>query len=247
MNAFKEHVIVTGGGTGIGARIARRFAAGGAQVTIMGRRESPLREQGLPYQICDVTDSGQVRAAFSRARDRCGPASAVIANAGSASSAPFARLRPEQLTELLSVNLIGVVNCWQAGLEDMKEANRGRLIAIASVAGLKGFPYVTAYCAAKHAVVGLTRALAAELAPTGITVNAVCPGYVETPLVDRAVGQIVSKTGMTEKEARASLISSNPQRRFISPDEVAGAALWLCSEDARSVTGQAVSVSGGEA
>ena len=186
------------------------------------------------------------RSAFDAARGAHGPIGGVIANAGAADSVPFAKMKPAQLQAMLAVNLIGVSNVWQAALPDMTSAGWGRMIAIASTAGLKGFPYVAAYCAAKHGVVGLTRALSLELANTGITVNAICPGFIETPMLDRSIAKIVEKTGMAESEARKSLCAGNPQKRFIQTDEVAGTALWLCSDAARSVNGHALSISGGE-
>ncbi|NVK31873.1 MAG: SDR family oxidoreductase [Gammaproteobacteria bacterium] len=246
MSLQDKHVVVTGGGTGVGAKTAQRFTEAGAKVTIMGRREGPLVEQGLSYQLCDVTDTDSVSSAFARARAQHGLIDVVIANAGAAESMPFAKTSPEVFMQMLSVNLLGVSNVWQAALADMKSAGRGRLIAIASTAGLKGFPYVTAYCAAKHGVVGLTRALALELASSGITVNAICPGFIETPMLDRSLANIIEKTGMDEAQARASLFAGNPQKRFIQTDEVADNALWLCSDAARSINGHALSISGGE-
>ncbi|MGC3939735.1 SDR family NAD(P)-dependent oxidoreductase [Roseobacter sp. EG26] len=246
MSISGKNVIVTGGGTGVGAQTAKILFEAGAKVTIMGRTETPLKSQKLPYQICDVTDPAAVADAFSAARKDHGPIAAVVANAGAAQSAPFAKMTNEQMHAMLSVNLIGVANVWQAALPDMKAAGWGRMIAIASTAGLKGYPYVAAYCASKHGVVGLTRALAIELAASGITVNAVCPGFIDTPLLDRSVATIVDKTGMSEQKARASLVAGNPQKRLISTDEVSEAVLWLCSEAARSVNGHALSLSGGE-
>ena len=246
MTLDDTHIVVTGGGTGVGAETARTLSEAGARVTIIGRSEVSLKEQGLPYQLCDVTDADAVHAAFDAARDARGPIIGVVANAGAADSVPFAKMTPAQMQAMLSVNLIGVSNVWQAALPDMKAAGWGRMIAIASTAGLKGYPYVTAYCAAKHGVVGLTRALALELASTGITVNAICPGFIETPMLERSVANIIEKTGKTEEQARAALSAGNPQKRFIQTDEVAGTALWLCSAAARSVNGHALSLSGGE-
>lgn len=246
MSIAGKHIVVTGGGTGVGAETAQALAAAGAHVTIMGRSETPLQAQGLSYQLCDVTDADAVAGAFDAARGDHGPISVVVANAGAAESVPFAKMTSTQLQAMLAVNLVGVANVWQAALPDMKAAGWGRMIAIASTAGLKGYPYVAAYCAAKHSVVGLTRALSLELASTGITVNAICPGFIETPMLERSVANIVEKTGKSEDEARAALYANNPQKRFIQTDEVAGAALWLCSEAARSVNGHALSLSGGE-
>jgi 3-hydroxybutyrate dehydrogenase len=170
----------------------------------------------------------------------------VIANAGAATSKPFAKMDMSDLTAMLDVNLAGVFNVWQAALSDMKTTGSGRMIAIASTAGLKGYPYVSAYCAAKHGVVGLTRALAIELAQTGITVNAICPGFIETPMLDRSIRNIATETGKTPEEAAQALQRGNPQRRFIQTDEVAETALWLCSDAAKSVNGHTLSLSGGE-
>ena len=240
------HVVVTGGGTGVGADTAQHFARAGYRVTIMGRTETTLKAQDLSYQICDVTDAGQVAAAFDAARDEHGAIDVVIANAGAATSVPFAKMTAADLTAMTDVNVTGVFNVWQVALPDMKASQKGRMIAIASTAGLKGYPYVAGYCAAKHGVVGLTRALALELAPTGITVNAICPGFIETPMLQRSIDNIIGKTGMSAQDAAKSLTKGNPQRRFIQTDEVAGTALWLCSDAARSVNGHTLSLSGGE-
>lgn len=246
MSVSDRHIVVTGGGTGVGAETAHTLARAGAQVTIMGRTEAALKAQDLPYQTCDVTDAEGVATAFDAARSALGPITGVIANAGAAESVPFAKMQPDVLNAMLSVNLVGVANVWQAALPDMKAAGWGRMIAIASTAGLKGYPYVSAYCAAKHGVIGLTRAVAIELASSEVTVNAICPGFVETPMLDRSIANIVDKTGMSEEAARAHLTAGNPQKRFIQTDEVAQSALWLCSDAARSVNGHTLSLSGGE-
>lgn len=245
-----EHVVITGGGTGVGAQIAQSFAQAGAAVTILGRRLEPLQDVagdiGALALSADVTDRASLDAALDHAREAQGPVSVAIANAGAADSAPFAKMRVEDFQSSLDVNLLGVFNLWQAALPDMLARGGGRMIAVASTAGLKGYPYVSHYCAAKHGVVGLTRALALELGSKNITVNAICPGFIETPLLEKSIEKIMATTGMTDAEARASLVKGNPQKRFVQTSEVAGTALWLCSPAASSVNGHALALSGGE-
>lgn len=246
-----KHAVVTGGGTGVGAAIARALVAAGATVTVTGRREQPLRAlaatvPGLDWVSADSTDEAAVEALFATVRQRHGRADIVVANAGAAESRPFGKTSLELWSRMLTVNLTGSFLTCRAALPDMQAAGWGRLVMVASTAGLKGYPYVSAYVAAKHGVVGLTRALAQETVRSGVTVNAVCPGFTETPLLAEAVQTIVRKTGRTEADARAELAASNPMGRFVQPEEVAATVLWLCSDGAAAVTGQALSVSGGE-
>lgn len=250
MTAIAGHAVVTGGGGGIGAAIARTLAAAGARVTLIGRRSEPIAalaaEIGAVAAVADVTDAAQVAAAFSAARAANGPLTMLINNAGGTSTAPFGRASFADWRSVMAVNLDALFHCCQAAVPDLKAAAAGRIVTIASTAGVKGYPYVAAYCAAKHGAIGLTRALAAELAATAVTVNAVCPGFTDTDLVARSVATIVARTGRDEAAARADLAAYNPQARLIDPQEVADAVLWLCLPGSRSVTGQAIAVAGGE-
>jgi NAD(P)-dependent dehydrogenase (short-subunit alcohol dehydrogenase family) len=246
-----RHALVTGGGRGIGRAVGARLAKAGATVTVVGRSPASLEQaimQGDAHAaaVADVTDHQAVQRAVQEAVARYGPVDLMVANAGAAASAPFMKSGPEVFRQMLDVNLLGVTNMTQAVLGSMTERGFGRIIAVASTAGLKGYPYVSAYCAAKHAVVGFMRALALETAKTGVTVNAVCPGFTDTDLVAESLDRIMAKTNRTRDEALGELVKHNPQGRLIDPSEIADAVLWLCGDGARSVTGQAIVVAGGE-
>ena len=249
-----KHALVTGGGRGIGAAIAQALLQQGASVTILGRdggvlatTVQALREVGkIECVTGDIAQRESVQSAFERAAMRFGSIDILVNNAGQAASAPFVKTDDALWHQMLAVNLTGTYHCTQAALPGMLKAGWGRIVNVASTAGLSGYAYVSAYCAAKHAVIGLTRSLALELAIKGITVNAVCPGYTETDIVKDAIANISTKTGRNEEQARAELAAGNPQKRLVQPEEVANAVAWLCLPASASMTGQALAVAGGE-
>lgn len=246
-----KHALVTGGGSGVGKAIALALAEAGAEVTICGRRQAALEAVAAGHDrvhavTADVTDEASMAKLYEKAEAARGPLGIVVANAGMSGSAPAAKTALADWQEAIDVNLTGSFLTVKPALAAMAVRRQGRIVFIASTAGLKGYPYVAPYVAAKHGVVGLMRALAVELVKSGVTVNAVCPSFVETEMLEESIGRIVEKTGRSKAEARASLMASNPQDRFVQADEIAATVLWLCSEGAASITGQAISVSGGE-
>lgn len=248
--SHSPHAIVTGAGRGIGREIAAQLTGAGAVVTALGRQKAVLDElvaQGSArFSVAaDVTDQASVSAAMREAAARQ-PIDILIANAGAAESAPFAKSDAALFQRMMDVNFMGVVHSIQAALPSMRERPFGRIVVIASTAGLKGYAYVSAYAAAKHAAIGLVRSLALELATTRITVNAVCPGFTDTDLVAGSIDTIMKKTGRDRAQAITELTKHNPQGRLVSPQEVADTVLWLCGEGAGAVTGQAIAVAGGE-
>lgn len=247
MNLDQRRVLITGGGSGLGADLARGFADVGAQVVVVGRRRAPLeavasRLAGVSVVVADVTIEDDTERMFGEA----GPVDIVIANAGAAESAPLARTSFEMWQRLLAINLSAVFLTLREGVRQMDGRGWGRLITVASTAGVKGFAYVPAYTAAKHGAVGLTRAIACEVAGSGVTANALCPGYLDTEMTERTIANIVASTGRSEDLALLALTQSNPQGRLIEPAEVTAAALWLCGPGSDPINGQAIVIAGGE-
>jgi NAD(P)-dependent dehydrogenase (short-subunit alcohol dehydrogenase family) len=245
-----RHALVTGGGRGIGRAIAASLSGAGATVTVLGRSEQPLRDavaagHAQSYAVADVTDEAAINAAIRQAAERA-PIDILIANAGSAVSVPFMKGTSQQFRDMFDLNVMGVVHATRAVLGDMTKRRHGRIVVNASVAGLKGYAYVTAYCMAKHAVVGFVRALAQETVNSGVTVNAVCPGYTDTDLVGAAITHVTAKTGRTQDQAVADMLKDKPIDRLITPQEVAAAVLFLCSPEASAITGTTLTVAGGE-
>ena len=246
MTLAGRSAFVTGGGSGVGAVIATVLAAQGASVMICGRRSGPLDEvaathPGITGTVCDITDEAAISQAIAAAAPDI-----VVANAGASESAPFTRTDVDAFRRMVDVNLTGTFLTLREGAKAMKGKPWGRLIAIASTAGLKGYPYVAPYAAAKHGVIGMVKSVALELVRKGITANAVCPGFLDTEMTERSIDNIVEKTGRSREEARASLEATNPMHRLVPPEDVAQAVLWLCGPGSDMVTGQSISVSGGE-
>jgi NAD(P)-dependent dehydrogenase (short-subunit alcohol dehydrogenase family) len=251
-----KHALVTGGARGIGAACARALLLRGARVTLAGRDAQALAAavdamralagDHVAMTVIDVTDEASVAAGFAEAVRRFGRIDILVNNAGQAEPAPFGKTDAALWRRMLDVNLTGTFHCTQAALPGMLDARWGRIVNVASTAGLTGYRYVSAYVAAKHGVIGLTRALALEVATKGVTVNAVCPGYTDTDLVRAAVANIVAKTGRGEDEARAELAAANPQQRLVQSEEVASSVAWLCLPESAAMNGQSIAVAGGE-
>jgi NAD(P)-dependent dehydrogenase (short-subunit alcohol dehydrogenase family) len=246
-----SHALVTGGGSGIGRAIAAALARSGAAVTVLGRSEPALREtvaagDASGCAVADVTDRSVVKRELSAAEKARGPVAILVNNAGSVVSGSFSNADPAVFASMWDVHVMGAVHATQAVLPGMSARGFGRIVNIASTAGLRGYPFVTAYCAAKHALIGLTRALAREVAGHGVTVNAVCPGYADTKLARDSIERVAAKTKRSQAQVLAEYVSDVPLRRLIQPAEVAAAVLYLCGPEAAAVTGTTLAIAGGE-
>jgi NAD(P)-dependent dehydrogenase (short-subunit alcohol dehydrogenase family) len=251
MDLDGRHALVTGGGRGIGRATAAALTRAGVTVTVLGRNVEPLREavgkgDAEGFVAADVTDQRATADAVTRAAEERGPIDILVANAGSAESTPFMKSDNAQFRRMFDLNVMGVIHATRAVLGGMIARNSGRIVVNASVAGLKGYAYVTAYCMAKHAVIGFVRALAQETVKSGVTVNAVCPGYTDTDLVRAGIAHVTAKTGRPQDQALSDMLKDKPIGRLITQDEVAAAVLFLCSPAASAITGTTLTVAGGE-
>jgi NAD(P)-dependent dehydrogenase (short-subunit alcohol dehydrogenase family) len=244
-----RHALITGGGTGIGAAAATHLNAAGARVTVAGRRPEPLEQirkivDGTAVQ-CDVTDRDQIARAFDEARSANGPIEMLVVNAGIAESAPFHKMTRESWDRIIAVNLTAAFECAQAALSDLLASENGRLVFVASVASLRGVPYAAHYAASKHGLLGLMRSLAAEYAKTNLTVNAVCPGYVDTPMTNQSIARVSKITGRSEDDARSAITNMNASGRLVHPDGIGTMIMTLCLPQSRDINGAAVTIDGG--
>lgn len=234
--------LITGGGSGIGLAIAQQLALEGIAVTVTGRNEDRLKDSGFDYVVMDVTDEASVNRTFAD-KD---PFDIVVSNAGAAKTAPAMKTSLDLWQDMIAVNMTGAFLCAKAALPAMAEKRYGRFIVVASTSALKAYPYTMAYTASKHGALGLVRSLAAEFATTGVTCNAVCPGFTDTEIVSASIRNVMEKTGRSESEARQAFVKDNPMKRLVSPAEVASAVSWLCSDGAAAVNGQSIIIDGGE-
>jgi NAD(P)-dependent dehydrogenase (short-subunit alcohol dehydrogenase family) len=245
----ERHAFITGGGTGIGAAAATHLHAAGAKISVSGRRLEPLQQiaeitQGTTVQ-CDVTEAAQIERAYGEARAANGPIDILIVNAGIAESAPFHKMTRESWDRIIATNLTAAFECSRAAIGDLLKSDNGRLVFVASVASLRGVPYASHYAASKHGLLGLMRSLAAEYAKTSLTVNAVCPGYVDTPMTDQSVARVSEITGRSEGDARSAITNMNLSGRLVDPDGIATMILTLCLPQSRDINGAAVTIDGG--
>ena len=244
-----RHALITGGGTGIGAAAAAELAAAGAKLSLLGRRLEPLQttadKTGGAVIQCDVTDPDRIVAAFDEARAANGPVEMLIVNAGVAESAPFHKMSRESWDRIIATNLTAAFDCARAAIGDLLESDNGRLVFVASVASIRGVPYAAHYAASKHGLLGVTRSLAAEYAKSSLTVNAVCPGYVDTPMTDQSVARVSEITGRSEGDARSAITSMNASGRLVDPAAIANIIAMLCLPLSRDINGAAMTIDGG--
>ncbi|HVM23004.1 MAG TPA: SDR family oxidoreductase [Sphingomicrobium sp.] len=244
-----RHALITGGGTGIGAAAARQLHAEGANLSLLGRRMEPLEavrhELGGQAIQCDVTDPERIRTAYEEARSTNGPIDLLIVNAGIAESAPFHKMTREGWDRIIATNLTAAFDCAQAAIGDLLKSDNGRIVFVASVASLRGVPYAAHYAASKHGLLGLMRSLAAEYAKTNLTVNAVCPGYVDTPMTDQSVARVSQITGRSEDEARGAITNMNASGRLVDPEAIGNVIAMLCLPLSRDINGAAITLDGG--